>query len=155
MGIYKADGSRVTKSGFPTTAIPALDLPKVVSEDLFDTRAYGLGDERPEGSIKRLLVKAGAVLTQRQINNLFPLATIADVSPANGAAAGGDVVTITGTDLDGATSVTFGGVAGTAFEVVSAEEITVTTPAHAAGAVDVVVVDDAGSVTETGGFTYA
>jgi HK97 family phage major capsid protein len=51
--------------------------------------------------------------------------------------------------------VTFGGVAGTAFTVVSATSITVTAPAHAAGAVDVVVQSPNGNGTLTGGYTYS
>src|SRR4029077_16306153 len=53
----------------------------------------------------------------------------------------------------GATSVTFGGSAATITNN-TATTITVTTPAHAAGAVDVVVTASAGSATLTGGYTY-
>ena len=155
MGIFKSDGSRVTKSGVPTSAINALDLPKVLSEDLWRTRSYGKTDPKPEGSVRVLLARAGKVMTQRQINDLFPPASVSDVAPNTGGIAGGDVVTITGESLDGATGVNFGGVAGTEFAVTDDTEITVTTPAHAAGAVDVEIVDDGGNVTVVGGFTYA
>jgi len=156
VGVFKsADGTRVTKTTVPTTAIDPLDLPKVISEDLYDTRSYGASDAVPEGSIKRLLLKAGAIVTQRYLNTLFPLATVSEISPANGAAAGGTVVTITGSDLDGVTAVNFDGVAGTALTVTDDDEITVTTPAGTAGPADVELVDDAGNVTVTGGFTYA
>ncbi|WP_183391032.1 IPT/TIG domain-containing protein, partial [Kineococcus radiotolerans] len=80
--------------------------------------------------------------------------SITSLSPAAGTTAGGTVVTITGTGFTGATGVTFGGVAGTAFTVVNDTTITVTTPAHAVGAVDVVVTDPAGNGTRTNGFTY-
>lgn len=77
------------------------------------------------------------------------------VLPASGAAAGGTAVVITGTDFTAAiTGVTFGGVAGTAFSIVDDTEIHVTTGAHAAGAVNVVLVDAAGNITKTNGFTY-
>lgn len=81
--------------------------------------------------------------------------TLLGVEPAEGAAAGGDEVTITGDDLIGTTGVTFGGVAATSVEVVDDNTLTAVTPAHAAGAVDVVVTDNVGSDTLTGGFTYA
>lgn len=81
--------------------------------------------------------------------------TITTVAPTTGAAAGGTAVTITGTGFTGATGVTFGGTAGTNFVVVSATSITCMSPAHAAGAVDVVVASPNGSATKTGGFTYA
>lgn len=79
---------------------------------------------------------------------------ITSISPATGAAAGGTNVTITGAGFTSATSVTLGGVAITAFTVVSDTSITGTSGAHAAGAVDVIVVDALGNSTLTGGYTY-
>lgn len=155
MGVFKADGTRLTKSTVPTSAVDPLDVPKVISVDLFDTKRYSLTDPVPEGSMKRLLVRAGTVLTQRQINDLFPAATIDSIAPATGGVGGGTVVTITGSELDGVTSVTFNGVAGTALQVLSSTQLKVTTPAVSAGVRDVVLVDDGGNVTKTGGFTFA
>ncbi|MGW8949134.1 IPT/TIG domain-containing protein [Streptomyces sp. NPDC055709] len=60
------------------------------------------------------------------------------VSPASGAAAGGDTVTITGRNLGTATSVDFGATPVVP-TVVSDTEITVATPATAAGEVSLVV----------------
>lgn len=80
------------------------------------------------------------------------------LAPATGPAAGGTVVTLSGYNLEGVTSVTFGGVAGTALDTSGATqgdgEIVVTTPAGTAGAKDVVLVDPSGNATLTGGFTY-
>jgi len=61
------------------------------------------------------------------------------ISPSSGALAGGTSVTITGTAFQAGAKVTFGGAAATSIIVVSATSITATTPAHAAGAVNVVV----------------
>ncbi|WP_213816881.1 S-layer family protein [Glaciihabitans sp. dw_435] len=69
------------------------------------------------------------------------------LTPAFGPDSGGTPVTITGTGFVGATGVTFDGTAGTAFTVVNDTTITVTTPGHAVGSVDVVVVDPAGNST--------
>lgn len=154
MKLYTSAGARVTKGAFPTSAIPAADLPKVVSQDLFYTRQYGLSDPKPEGSIKALAIKAGTVLTQKQIDALFDDAVIKTISPASGVATGGTVVTIKGEHFDGVTSVTFGGTAGTALTIVSERELRVTTPAKAAGAVAVAIVDDAGTTTKANGFTF-
>jgi hypothetical protein len=65
--------------------------------------------------------------------------TVGSITPLTGGAAGGTVVTIPGTHLDEVTAVHFGsGNAGTSFSVNGAgTSITVTTPAHAAGAVDI------------------
>jgi hypothetical protein len=51
--------------------------------------------------------------------------------------------------------VKFGSTAGTNLKILSSGKLQVTTPAGTAGAVNVVVGDDAGSVTKTGGFAYA
>jgi hypothetical protein len=80
--------------------------------------------------------------------------TVASVSPTSGPIEGGTAATITGTGFSGGASVSFGGVAATGTAVVNATTITTTTPAHAAGAVDVTVT--VGSQTGTCGscFTY-
>lgn len=85
---------------------------------------------------------------------VVPPPTIASVAPASGSTLGGTTVTITGTNLTGASAVTFGGTAAASFTVDSATQVTATTPAHSAGAVNVVVTTPGGSVTRTGGFTY-
>jgi hypothetical protein len=87
------------------------------------------------------------------VNNDAPSAFT--VTPANGLAAGGLAVTIEGQNFEGTTGVTFGGVAATSLVVVSDTEITCVTPAHAAGAVDVIVTNATGSKTQVGAFTYA
>jgi len=81
--------------------------------------------------------------------------TISAVRPAAGSTAGRQLVTITGTNLTGATSVKFGGQAGTGVTVVSATKLTVTTPAHAEGSVDVAVATSGGSVTLSDAYDYA
>ena len=53
---------------------------------------------------------------------------VTGITPASGAAAGGDTVTVTGTGFTGATAVTFGSVAGTDLPVVSDTQLTVTSP---------------------------
>ncbi|MER5482652.1 IPT/TIG domain-containing protein [Streptomyces sp. NPDC002812] len=160
MGLYNPDGSRITKAAFPATAVA--DPEKRITADVYSTRRHDEGtrpndsrDGVPEGSIKTLLFKPGMVVRQSQIDKLFPPATIATLTPATGPAAGGTVVTITGTNLDGVADVKFGATAGTALKVLSSGRIQVTTPAGAAGAVSVVVGDEAGPVTKAAGFTYA
>jgi kynureninase len=66
-----------------------------------------------------------------------PTPTITAVSPASGPIAGATMVTVTGSKFTGATKATFAGTAGTAVTVVSATQLKITSPAHAAGAVDI------------------
>lgn len=156
MALFKADGSRVTKAAFPSTTLNPADVPKVLTEDLWATRRFdSVNDKVPHGSIKTRFAKAGTIMTQGQIDALFPAATVDSVSPATGTTAGGVVVTVKGTNLDGVTSVTFGGTAGTNLKVVSPTEVKVTTPAKTAGAVVVAVVDDSGPASKANGYTYA
>ena len=77
------------------------------------------------------------------------------IAPNSGLAAGGTPVTIAGEGLTGSTGVTFGGTAATAVVVVNDATITCTTPAHAVGAVAVVVANPRGNVTVANGYTYA
>lgn len=154
MGIYTAEGTRVTKDNFPKEAGDPLDVPYVVTEDLYYTEPYAEHDPKPEGSFHKLLCREGTVMTLRQINALFEAATVTGISPAEGDVAGGTEVTITGTNLDGVTAVKFDGNEGTDLKVVSSTKLTVKTPAGSAGAVDVVVEDDANTITVEGGFTY-
>ena len=70
-----------------------------------------------------------------------PPPTVSGVSPTSGPTAGGTPITITGTNFDtGAATVTVGGSVATGVSVVSATQINATTPAHAAGVADIVVI---------------
>ena len=80
------------------------------------------------------------------IDGLVAGPDVATVAPRIGTIDGGTEVTITGVGLSGNTSVSFGGVAGTDVAVNdSGTQITVTTPAHEAGALDVTVTTDDGT----------
>lgn len=85
---------------------------------------------------------------------MSPIPTITNINPNVGPQAGGQSVTLTGTNFVSGATVTFGGNAATNIVVVSSTQITCTTPAHAPGAADVVVTTSGGIVTSTGGYTY-
>src|SRR5207247_2339548 len=77
------------------------------------------------------------------------------IAPLSGSAAGGTLVTITGTGFAGGATVALGGIAATVITV-NATPITALTPAHAAGTVNVVVTNpDGQSATLFNGFTYS
>lgn len=134
------------------TQLPAPEAEYTINENIYETYRYGAETEFEAG--RRLLFRQGQRVKRSDIDRLFDAASVTGVSPASGPAAGGTVVTITGTNLGGVEGVTFGGTAATAVEVLSQSRVRCTTPAHAAGLVNVVVQDDSGDVTLTGGYTF-
>ena len=64
------------------------------------------------------------------------------IVPSTGPIAGGTDVTIIGSNFDESSAVIFGDQAASSFTVVNENVIQATTPAHPAGAVDVVILDD-------------
>lgn len=87
------------------------------------------------------------------VNVVAPVPTIDTISPTNGPVAGGTPVRITGTNFDASCSVRFGA-SNAVMIATTATTIDVTSPPHAAGAVDVTVTCSGGSVIRTSGFTY-
>ena len=83
-----------------------------------------------------------------------PAPTVTSVSPSAGPTTGGTNVTVTGTNLADALSVSFGGVQTVSFIALSDTELAVVTPASAAGTVDVAVTGPAGTGTAPDAFTY-
>ena len=81
--------------------------------------------------------------------------TLTAVSPTIGPTAGGTPVTLTGQNFASGATVAFGGVGATSVVVVSATQITATTPAHAQGSVSVAVTNPNGqSATLANAFTF-
>ncbi|GAA2627811.1 hypothetical protein GCM10010307_17130 [Streptomyces vastus] len=78
------------------------------------------------------------------------LPSLTDLVPPSGPTAGGTTVTLTGTDLLGATAVRFDGVPATSFTVDSATQITAVTPSHASGVVEVTVTTLGGTSSSLG-----
>lgn len=78
-----------------------------------------------------------------------PTPAVSAVAPSGGLPAGSTRVTVTGTNLGGATSVTFGATPGTAVTVLTSHRLRVTSPAHAAGAVHVRVTTPHGTSRAT------
>jgi hypothetical protein len=150
--LYDTAGDEVTATEL-TAMLTEVTQPSkwTIDQDVFE-------DKNLPGSAKHTRVlkfTEGSTITQAQVDNAFVEGTIDTIAPATGGTTGGTVITITGTGLSEATGVTVGGAAATAFSVLSDTQIRCTTPAGTAGAKNVVVLLDAGNVTETNGFTYA
>jgi hypothetical protein len=97
---------------------------------------------------------ADLVALSQPIARLRNVGTSATVSPNVGTELGGTTVTITGDHFSQATQVKFGTTVATNLTVVSANSISVTTPAHDPGAVDVHIISPSGDRVLTGAFTY-
>ncbi len=85
----------------------------------------------------------------------LPVPVVTGISPGWGPKAGGTTVTITGTDLSGATSVKFGTKAG-AISADSATSVSVTSPAESVGTVNVTVTtgDGTSAISPADDFAY-
>lgn len=107
-----------------------------------------IADRRPDGAVVRdMAMQTAADMAGTPIlDRIYPV--------SGGPAAGGTTVGLHGAGLTGATGVTIGAVAATGFKVISDTEVICTSGAHAAGAVDVVLLHPAGNQTLVGGFTY-
>jgi hypothetical protein len=79
---------------------------------------------------------------------------ISDISPPAGSTLGGNIVTITGTNLTGATSVLFGKAASTNITVIDDTTLTCRTPLNKFGAPGVIVRTGGGPSTIFSAFTF-
>ena len=137
-------------AAFVPAAIPA---PGTGSAVLTLTAAAGAS----QGTYMAQVVGAAGGITRSTPISLVIEApfSIVSVSPSTGPETGKTAVTISGFGFEHEATLTFGGLAATSVVVVDARTITAVTPAHAPGAVDVLVTNEGGSsAVRTGGFTY-
>jgi len=80
--------------------------------------------------------------------------TVTLVTPASGSTAGGQTVQITGTGFTSTSAVSFGGVPALGFSVINDTHINATTPAHAGGAVSVLVTTPQGTNAANSLYTF-
>jgi hypothetical protein len=110
------------------------------------------------GSVNVTVVTPGgtSATNSHDTFNYLPTPIVTSVSPPSGPPAGGTIVTVTGTDLSGATSVHFGLSTGTIIGD-SATSITATSPAELTGTVNVTVTTAYGTsaISSLDQFTYA
>jgi len=118
----------------------------------------GRGDVRSRALAARVTASFGSRGGASTADLLFPLLfppTLISVTPNTGPTAGGTSVDLAGMDFQSGATVTFGGSLATGI-VVTPTHITATTPAHASGAVNVVVTNpDLQNSTLANGFTYS
>lgn len=105
------------------------------------------------GTVSITVTTAGGSATLNDAYTFINAPVVTSLSKRKGSTNGGQPVTIFGTSLANATSVTFGGVAATIVEN-TGSSIKVSTPAHAAGEVDVTVTTRGGSTTVPRAYQY-
>jgi len=109
----------------------------------------------PAGPASVLVTTPGGTNGPNALYTYVSPPTVTAIAPATGPLLGGQLVTITGADLTGATGVTIGGTGCTGVDVLSPTSLTCTTGAHAAGAASVLVSTIYGSNAPNTLYTYA
>ncbi|HAN70786.1 MAG TPA: hypothetical protein DCQ36_04235, partial [Actinobacteria bacterium] len=118
--------------------------------------AYAINATSPAGTAGTVDVSVSTAAGSGSLTAAFTyhdLPTLTSVTPSSGAASGGTSLTLTGTNLSGATAVTVGGAAATITSA-GATSVVATTPAGTAGSTTVTVTTPGGSASLAGAFTY-
>jgi hypothetical protein len=109
---------------------------------------------RAAGTVDVTVTTPGGVATLAAAYTGVAAPTLTGVAPGAGPTNGGQTLTVTGTGFGPDLAVSVGGQPATLTGPPTATEATVTTPPHAAGAVDVVVSNVGGTVTAAAAYTY-
>jgi len=153
-----AGGTPVTITGIGFTAATAVTFGTTAATSFTvntDTQITAISPAG--GGVVDITVTTPGGTSATSSSDLFTYGPVVSlVAPNSGGAAGGDLVTITGSGFTGATAVNFGTSSASSFTVVSDIEITVDSPPAAAGQVDVIVTTPAGSspVNPADEYTY-
>ena len=137
-----AGGNRVSINGtgfLGATAVSFGSTPAASFTVLNNTLIFANPPAHSPGAVTiTVTTPGGSTTTLLEYHYVTPLA-VTGVSPASGPTAGGNTVTITGTDLTNVSLVNFGSTRATSFTVDSDTQITAVAPAGTAGTVDVLV----------------
>jgi hypothetical protein len=156
-----AGGTSVIITGTGLSGASAVDFGSTAATSFIVDSATQITATSPAGSAGPVDVTVttlgGTSGTSASDNFTYVAApTVSSVTPSAGPTGGGTSVTITGTDLTGATAVSFGASAATTFTVDSATQITATSPAGSIGSVDVTLtaVGGTSSTSSADQFSY-
>jgi hypothetical protein len=145
-GKHFANGVTVTFGGVAASAVTVSSSEEVRAvTPAHDAGTVDVGVRNPDGQ--------AVTLSRAFTYKASP--SIRAISPEAGPAAGGTLVTITGTNFQSGAAVAFGDVSATAVTVTSTSEIQARSPAHAVGKVDLRVTNpDNETATLAGAFAY-
>ncbi|MGO9971468.1 MAG: IPT/TIG domain-containing protein [Solirubrobacteraceae bacterium] len=171
MGISPASGETsggalVTISGTGFDGATAVDFGATAARSFTvdsATQITATAPQEPAGTISVTVEAPGGTsdvdnADQFTYTNVPVTPAVFGLSPSAGPVGGATKVTITGSNLTGATAVQFGSENAVSFEVVSANEIIAVSPPGGAGTVEVLVAQagaDSISSLPAGAFTYA
>ncbi|MFD7527430.1 MULTISPECIES: IPT/TIG domain-containing protein [unclassified Streptomyces] len=142
----------ITGTGLSTATSVSFGANSVTPTVVSDSQITAVAPAGAAGSVGVSVTTAGG--TNNGLSYTYvAVPTVTTVAPDEGPTSGGTAVTITGTDLASTTAVAFDGNPAP-FTVISNTSVSAITPPGTAGAVDVVVSNDAGSATAADGFTY-
>ncbi|MHB1459799.1 MAG: IPT/TIG domain-containing protein [Armatimonadota bacterium] len=145
-------GDSVTITGTNFTGATAVKINATAVVTFSVVSATSITATVPAGATtgKISVTTPGGTATSSGVFTVIPAPTISSFAPTSGKV--GDSVTITGTNLTGATEVKFNGTAAATFSVVSVTSITATVPVGTATG-KVSVATPGGTVTSTGDYT--
>jgi len=144
-GINFTGATSVTFDGLAATSINVVNSTTITCTTPARTSA---------GAVGIIVTTGGGSSAEFSSYTYITPPVISSILSSSGSTLGGTNVTITGTHLTGATSVTFDGIAATTINVVNSTTITCITPAHSAGAVNVIVTTVGGTSDAFSSFTY-
>jgi hypothetical protein len=151
-------GGRVTITGTGLSGATSVKFGSVagtsVTANNAGTKVTAVAPAESAGTVNISVTTPGGTATDSNAYT-YAGAAVTAVSPTSGPTTGGKKVTITGTNLGGATSVKFGLVAGTnVTDNAAGTKITVDTPAESAGTVSITIVTANGTVTVNAAYTF-
>ncbi len=151
-------GTSVTVTGTNFTAATAVNFGAAAATTFTVNSPTSITATAPAGTgtvdIRVTTVGGASAISAADQYTFVAAPTITSISPAAGPTTGGTTVTITGTNLSGASAVNFGGTAAATFTVNSATSITATAPAGSAGTVDIRVTTTGGTSATSGADQY-
>jgi len=149
-------GTQITINGTNLTGTTAVKIGGVDCTNLQVLSPILVKAVTPAGSAGEVPISvvtpAGTLLAPTPFT--YVQLSISSVSPNQGIFSGGTAITITGTFLNGATSVKVGGVSATDVVAVNSTTVTAVTPAGSIGPASVEVTGAKGTATASGAFTY-
>ncbi|GED89499.1 IPT/TIG domain-containing protein [Streptomyces sp. 6-11-2] len=135
----------VTGTGFSSTTAVQFGGRAATSFTVLSSTQLTAVPPAGTGAVNVTVTTSQGTSTQTATYTYVAAPAVSGVTPSQGPVSGGTTVTLTGTNLSGATAVFFDAVAATSFTVLAATRIIAVTPAHAAGAAAVTVTTAGGT----------